>query len=92
MPAGRDETFSIEIGISTAHKGRTGGQVVDRLEELTQVVEGIFYDLDSGAPRLLAVEGVTNLSLVSRVALDVWPGSEGYEGSSVVTFLVRCRI
>lgn len=92
IPAGRDETFTIAIIIRSEIPGRTGAQVVDRLSELTEVVEGVFFDLESSKPVLLAVSGITNLSMVSRVAPDVRAGDQGYVGAVDVSFAVRCRI
>jgi hypothetical protein len=92
MLAGRDETFTIQIVVRSEIPGRTGAQVVERLSDLTEVVEGVFFDLDTARPALLAVSGFTNLSMISRVAPDVRATEQGYVGAVDVSFAVRCRI
>lgn len=91
-PAGRDEMFTVEVLISTMVPGRTGRQVVDRLEELSRVVEGLLYDVTSKQSTPLALPGVTNLSMVANVAPDVQATDEGFVGVSVVRLMIRSRI
>lgn len=91
-PAGRDEQFTVEVIIATMVPGRTGGQVVDRLEELSQVVEGLLYDVVAQESTPLALPGITNLSMVASVAPDVQATDEGYVGMSTVRLMIRSRI
>lgn len=91
-PAGRDETFTVQVVIMTMVPGRSGAQVVDRLEELSVVVEGVLYDISTKESTALDLPGVTNLSMVSQVAPDVQFGEEGFVGMSTISMMIRSRI
>jgi hypothetical protein len=91
-PAGRDEQFTVEVVVATMVPGRTGSQVVDRLEELSKVVEGLLYDVTSQQSTPLALPGITNLSMVASVQPDVQAGDEGYVGMSTIRLMIRSRI
>ncbi len=91
-PAGRDEMFTVQVVVMTMVPGRTGAQVVDRLEELSAVVEGVLYDISAKQSQALDLPGVTNLSMVSQVAPDVQYGEEGFVGMSTISMMIRSRI
>jgi hypothetical protein len=92
MPGGREETFDVNIIIRSELLGRTGPQVLDRLDELTELVESVFYDTSRAQPNVLPVDGVTNLTLISSVRPDVRADAEGFVGAVDVVVSFNCRI
>jgi hypothetical protein len=91
-PAGRDEMFTIDVVIMTSLPGRNGDQVLDRLEELSQLVEGVLYDVTSKESTPLDLPGVTNLSMVSSVSPNIGQADEGFVGESTISLMIRSRI
>lgn len=91
-PARRTEDFTIEVIIYTQVPGRSGGQVVDRLAELSAVVEGLLFDVTTKESTPINVNGVNNLSLVASVEPQVQATEEGYVGLSTISLLIRSRI
>lgn len=92
-PAGRDENFTVQVVVRSEVPGRTGAEVVDRLEELTNTIEGLFYDTETRAVAdPLSVAGVVNLSRVGTPRPEVRATDEGYEGVAVVPISIQTRI
>lgn len=91
-PAGRDETFTVDVVARTSLPGRTGTQCLSRLEDLSEVVEDVLFDTTNRVPRVLSVDGIVNLTRVGRVAPQVIGTDEGYVGIVTVSMSVQARI
>ena len=95
FPNGRDETFSIVVAINTSAvmDAQAEDLVLDRLEELADVVQrAIYNDTDSAASesaRLvpLDVDGVVALGGISQVSFQIVPSPrEGLIGRCLVRY------
>jgi hypothetical protein len=89
---GRDETFRVRIVMYVGSTGMTDTEVEDRLEELAEVVQGIFYTPDSRTITTPEPAGVVNMSRTSQVSYGIWPTREGFAGSAELVYEARCRI
>lgn len=101
LPNGRDEEFELVIQITSSAVDRDGqaqeDQLLDRLEELADVVQRAFYDdADGVAPTarvtLLDIAEAVKLEGVGQVAFAMWPNGEGLSGSAVVRYRLAFRI
>lgn len=101
LPNGRDEEFDLVIQITSFAEDRDGqvqeDQLLDRLEELADVVQRAFYD-DTGtvAPtgRILPLDIAEAVKLegVGQVSFQIWPNGDGLSGSAVVRYRLAFRI
>jgi hypothetical protein len=92
-PAGRDERFIIDIYIRTVVDGQTREQCWNRLRELAEVVQGVFYNPTTGALDPPGdVVGWLPIGGVNRVTAQMEHGPEGWLGRCVVTVAVAARI
>lgn len=89
-PAGRDETVGVDVEIGTRVPGRTRAQVLTRLEELADVVQGVFYDPTTFefTPPAVTVQ----LGGLSGVTCDVYGTDSGHAGVSTVRFQFQARL
>lgn len=101
LPNGRDEEFDLVIQVTSFAVDRDGqvqeDQLLDRLEELADVVQRAFYDdADGVAPteRILPLDIAEAVKLegVGQVAFAMWPNGEGLSGSAVVRYRLAFRI
>jgi hypothetical protein len=101
LPNGRDEEFDLVIQVTSFATDRDGqtqeDQLLDRLEELADVVQRAFYnDLDGVAPTsrviLLDITQAVKLEGVGQVAFAMWPNGEGLSGSATVRYRLAFRI
>jgi hypothetical protein len=101
LPNGRDEEFDLIIQITSfAENGDPQiqeDQLLDRLEELADVVQRAFFD-DAGAvaptARVLPLDisEAVKLEGVGQVSFSMWPNGEGLSGSAVVRYRLAFRI
>jgi hypothetical protein len=100
-PASRDERFLVDIYIRSMVRGQDRQRCWERLEELANVAQGVFYDpatLEFTPPGWEA-DGVHApwyhpLGMIARVVPQAWPepGGEGWVGECTVTVAVATRI
>jgi hypothetical protein len=95
FPNGRDETFSVVVAINTfaVYDAQAEDLILDRLEELADVVQRAVYDDTSGAAsetaRLnpLGVDGVVANGGISQVSFEIVPSPrEGLIGRCLVRY------
>jgi hypothetical protein len=101
LPNGRDEAFDLIIQITSfAENGDPQlqeDQLLDRLEELADVVQRAFFD-DAGAvaptERVLPLDIAEAVKLegVGQVSFSMWPNGQGLSGSAVVRYRLAFRI
>lgn len=91
-PAGRDEAIRVTITVRTMHANRTSVQVLDRLEVLADLVQGVFYDVTERKLTPLPFDGVEALGGVGAVSTDLIPTDKGYYGEAVIPVEIRARI
>jgi hypothetical protein len=98
-PATRDERFLVDIYIRTMVPGQSRQRCWERLAELADVVQGVFYDPTSGefTPPGTNPDGVNEawyhpLGGIARVAPQAWPADQGWVGECTVTVAVATRI
>lgn len=101
LPNGRDEVFDLIIRVTSFSVDRDEqvqeDQLLDRLEELADVVQRAFYD-DAGVvgpterARPLDIAEAVKLEGVGQVAFAMWPNGEGLSGSAVVRYRLAFRI
>ncbi len=89
-PGGRDEQVPVEVHIVSQVPGRTRTQVLERLEVLADVVQGIYVDTSAHTftPPSVAVQ----LGGLSGVSVQVWGTDSGRAGSAVLRFEFTCRL
>lgn len=92
--AGRDERFEVDILIRTSVPGNSRTTALDRLEELAEVAQGVFYAPDSGVylPPGNGEQWASTLGGVNRVTPQLWATDEGWAGDCGVTVRVAVRI
>jgi hypothetical protein len=95
-PGGRRERFTVDVVVRTFVPGVVDqGHVIDRLEVLADVVQGVIYD-----PATLQFTPIDNtrpwsvqLGGIASVTFDVVPvGTDGWGGIAVVSFDCVVRI
>jgi hypothetical protein len=101
LPNGRDEEFDLVIQITSFSMSSDPqdqeDQLLDRLEELADVVQRAFFD-DAGAvaptERVLPLDIAEAVKLegVGQVSFQMWPNGEGLSGSAVVRYRLAFRI
>jgi hypothetical protein len=98
-PASRDERFLVDIYIRTMVPGQDRHRAWERLAELADVVQGVFYDPTSGefTPPGHNSDGTNEawyhpLGGIARVAPQAWPTDQGWVGECTVTVAVATRI
>jgi hypothetical protein len=101
LPNGRDEEFELIIQITSfaenADPQLQEDQLLDRLEELADVVQRAFFD-DAGAvaptERVLPLDIAEAVKLegVGQVSFSMWPNGEGLSGSAIVRYRLAFRI
>lgn len=92
--ARNQESFLLHIRVGTEVEGRTGADVVARLRELSEVIQGEFRDQSNGRPKPLDLDG-RELLLgvgVERIEVQPWPTSQGWAGFSDHYLRVYARI
>jgi hypothetical protein len=101
LPNGRDEAFDLIIQITSfaddIDPQIQEDQLLDRLEELADVVQRAFFD-DAGAvaptERVLPLDIAEAVKLegVGQVSFSMWPNGEGLSGAAVVRYRLAFRI
>jgi hypothetical protein len=91
-PGGRDEVFTVEVQIGSTVPGRTRVQVLERLAELADVVQGLFYDPTTFVFTPPVVDGAVQLGGFAGVSTTVEAGSQGHVGSASLRYQFQARI
>lgn len=93
-PGGRDERFLVDIFVRTAVFGQHRDRCWDRLRELSEVVQGVFYNPTTGdmEPPGDVTGWVPGVGGIARVTPRMWHDLEGWVGQCVVTVAVLVRI
>lgn len=92
--SGKDEVFTLVVGVSTSVPGRTAEEAHDRLEELCDIVQRALRSSTTGLPIGDALGALAIPTLrwdVSDVTPAIYPISEGFAGDATleVTFFTR---
>lgn len=90
MKAGRNELIRLEVIIQTTWPGRSGTQVLDRLEEIADVVQAAFYD--TASMTFLPLDGAEALGGVGSINVTVVPVDNGHHGQAIVPIAAQYRI
>lgn len=79
-PTMRDESITATIVIFSEVPGYTEAQAYERMEQLADVVQGLFFDADAPFPEPVAFEldGEYLSAAVDRVELFAGPAPEGF--------------
>jgi hypothetical protein len=92
-PAGRDETISTEIICGSFHGGRTGEDVLDRLEMLSDIIHDKYYDRDTRQFNPVDIPAVVKIAGIVGVDVQIYPGtSGGYVGTATIRMQWVVRI
>jgi hypothetical protein len=91
-PAGRDETYRIDIQIRTTTPGALERNCIVRLRDMTAAVEAIWHNNSTRKFVPPDVPGVQLLGGVVGTTFQVLPTNEGWVGQSVVRFEITARI
>ena len=97
-PGSRDERFDLLFSITSATGETDQTAVVERLEELADVVQRAFYDDTAVDKRqatlLLGIDGAMKLEGIGQVSFIVTTidRMEGYVGRALVTYRLAFRI
>lgn len=97
-PGSRDERFDLLFSITSATGETDQTAVVERLEELADVVQRAFYDDTAVDKRqamlLLGIDGAMKLEGIGQVSFIVTTIDriEGYVGRALVTYRLAFRI
>ena len=90
------ETVTMEIDVVTAWKGRTGPQVLDRLEELVGPIYELWHPAAGGfnAPAAGLGPHILELGGVDSCSVNVFPNGDGdgYMGVASLTLQTVARI
>ena len=90
------EVITMEIDVVTAWKGRTGPEVLDRLEELVEPIYELWHPSAGGftAPAAGLGNHILELGGVESCAVNVYPHSDGdgYMGVASLTLQTVARI
>lgn len=90
--ARQDETFEVDVYIRCATLGAERAEAWDRLEQLADVVQGLYRDSATGQYTAPDFPGVSQLGGLTRVTPAMWAGDEGWSGEVIVTFRIEARI
>lgn len=94
MPGGRDEVFDLVFSIWTATGSTDQTAVVERLQQLADVVQRAFYDEETSTMLPLDIAQHMKLEGVGQVSFIVTQVDriEGYVGRAFVTYRLNFRI
>ncbi len=92
FPTGRNEEFTLRVVVSTRVPGTAWADVEDRLEELADVVQSLWFDPSSGVFTPPPFDGVITIRGVEQVSYVVWPTDEGFAGQAELVLGVTARI
>lgn len=90
--ASREERFVLEIVIRSYVPGCDGDQVIDRLEELAELVQDQFYNTTTGVFSPPPFNGVQALGGINHVRPAVMPSQEGWVGECSMNLELLSRI
>lgn len=94
--SGKDETFTLLIGVTTNVPGMESEEVLDRLEELCDVVQQTFRSPQTGLPIGSNVAALTAPAIVRWDITDVTPGiyptPNGFAGDATLELSFFFRI
>lgn len=93
--SGKDEAFTLLVGVRTDVPGRSADEALDRLEALCDVVQTTLRSSTSGLPvgdALAALAIPTMRWDVSDVTPAVFPTSEGFAGEATIEVSFFTRI
>lgn len=90
----RDERYFVDIYISSTVAGKDRATALDRIRELTQVVEDLFYDPVTGAliPVGNGLDWASPLGGVRQVVPQAWRTDQGWSAACTVSVAVAARI
>lgn len=94
LPGGRDETFDLLFRIQTATGSTDQVAVVERLEQLADVVQRAFYDDVAQGMTPLGIAEAVKLEGIGQVSFIVtqFDAIDGYVGQAYVTYRLAFRI
>lgn len=88
----RIERFSLDIVYRCRIPGMTVENVIDRMEEIADTVQDLFYDTTTAAFTPPDFDGVTALGGVAAVEPTVTPDGEGWFGDMTIRLNVEARV
>lgn len=90
----RDERFYVDIYISSTVAGKTRSAALERIRQLTQVVEDLFYDPDTGKliPVGVGLAWSSGLGGIRQVVPQAWRTDQGWSAACTVSVAVAARI
>ncbi len=91
-PGGRDESVLIEVVVGTSVRGRTRVQVLERLWELCDVVQAIYYNPTTYVFTPPDITGAVELGGFSGVSTIVDASTEGHVGQATLRYQFVARI
>jgi hypothetical protein len=93
-PGRRDERFWIDVHIQSTVPGKSRTEVLERIADLTAVVEGMFYDETTGqhVPVGVGRPWASGLGGIRQVVPQAWRTPEGWIADCVVSVAVAARI
>lgn len=90
----RDERFFVDIYISSTVAGKTRTAALERIRQLTQVVEDLFHDPDTGAliPVGVGAAWSSMLGGIRQVVPQAFRTDQGWTAACTVSVAVAARI